>query len=81
MKVQIRVITHIAHRQVVAEALERGGYPVAELTKYEPLKGICFLVDHPELPFALDQQSLKDSVLRWLKYKLGQELFFVVMGA
>ena len=81
MKVQIRVITHIAHEQEVAEALERGGYPVAERSIYEPLKGACFLVDHPELPFALDQQSLKASVLRWLKHRLGYEIFFVVMGA
>lgn len=81
MKVQIRVITHIAHRHQVAEALELGGYPVAEVSRYAPLKGVCFLVDAPELPFKLDQESLKSNVLRWLKHKLGHELFFVVMGA
>ncbi len=81
MKVQIRVITHIAHQEEVAEALERGGYPVVERSHYTPLKGVCFLVDHPELPFALDQESLKSNVLRWLKHRLGHELFFVVLGA
>ena len=81
MKVQIRVLTHIAHQQVVAQALEQGGYPVTEVSSYEPLKGICFLVEHPELPFELDQSSLKDSVLRWLYHRLGHELFFVVVGA
>jgi len=81
MKVQIRVITHVAHQHKVAEALHQGGYPIAERSYYPPLKGVCFLVEHPELPFELDQEGLKSSVLRWLKLKLGHELFFVVMGA
>jgi len=81
MKVQIKVITLVAHQQIVAEALERGGYPVVECTHYAPLKGVCFLVEHPELPFELDQAELKDSVIRWLYHRLGYELFFVVMGA
>ena len=81
MKVQIRVITLIAHGHIVAQALEAGGYPVAERSLYEPLKGISFLVDHPELPFELDEQGLKDSVRRWLYLRLGHELFFVITGA
>lgn len=80
MKIQIRVITLVAHQQKVAEALEQGGYPVVECIKYEPLKGVCFLVEHPELPFELNQSELKSSILRWLYQKLSHELFFVVMG-
>ena len=81
MKVQIKVITLIANEQMVAEALKLGGYPVVERSLYKPLKGVCFLVEHPELPFELDQSELKSSVLRWLYHRLGHELFFVVMGA
>lgn len=81
MKVQIKVITFIAHQHLVAEALERGGYPVVERKKYEPLKGICFVVEHPDLPFELDQESLKDNVMRWLYHRLGHDIFFVVMGS
>ena len=81
MKTQVRVITHLAHEQIVKEALERGGYPIAERTEYEPLKDICFLVDHPDIPFSLDAAALKMTVLRWLSHRLDKEIFYVVMGA
>jgi len=79
MKIQIKVITLVVHQHLVAEALEQGGYVVLERSHYDPLKGICFLVGHPDLPFELDQDSLKDNVRRWLYRKLGHELFFVIM--
>ena len=81
MNTQIRVITHIIHEQAVSEALEEGGYTIVERTEYKPLNGVCLLVEHQRLPVQVETHHFKDSVLRWLKYLLGHELFFVVVGA
>lgn len=79
MKVQIKVITFIAHQQEVFEALDLGGYPVSKRSLFDPLKGICFLVEHPDVPFELDQSCLKSCVLRWLRHRLGSDFFLMVV--
>jgi hypothetical protein len=81
MKVQIRVATLIVHQQVVAEALERGGYTASECVPFSGIMGIAFSVEHPDLPFKMNQGELRDAVRRWLCHWLGHELFFVVTGA
>lgn len=81
MKVQIKVITHIAHEDEVIDALVFGGFPIVQCSYYKPIKGRCILVEHPGIPYSISQETFKGWVLRWLKHRLGDDLFFVVMGA
>jgi hypothetical protein len=79
-KVKVKVVTLIVHQQVVAEALERGGYTASECRPFPGIKGVALIVEHPELPFEMDKEELKLAVLKWLHHRLGSELFFVVMS-
>jgi hypothetical protein len=77
-KVKVKVVTLMAHRQVVEEALERGGYTASECVPFPGIMGIAFIVEHPDLPFEMDKTELTNAVRRWLYHRLGHELFFVI---